>query len=911
MGVMLSTKEERPDPLTPIKSFAEKFAAEQLEKYVARLKLTDRPPNGAKEINDAIWGTVKVQPIEIIILDSPLIQRLRFIRQLGVVHWIYPGATHARFEHSLGVVFQIQQLISAINQSSPPGRVAIEPALAGLLRLCALVHDIGHGVFSHVSEHALVKLPSVTAARAAFVQQHKLEKVQLSEIIAYYIIGSKPFIDLLEVALTLTESNIRFDPSQGENARIISEKIQRAIIGSMIDENVPLIHEIISGPFDADKLDYYVRDAKLSGIPPTLDISRLTQKIETRFVPTAELPPKVMRLVSKGTKHHYIFGIKWSGSTILDELHLARVLLYSKIYRHKKVQAAESMVTCLVNAIASETEFSVEGVLNLLYNFGDDQIILSDAKNVLEAAGITSARQAMYEFVDTLLHKFRTRQLFSVAAALHSKYPSDPLRDDDNQVKGLMQLAQDVGNVNRSSNIKGEILKHVSGILEKKLPCTNEIETGELEFSLTISAKPPLGDTVEIDRAYIFQGDSFINYKQSSDMSQSAWINAYDFSAAFAYVFCPRELAEIAFIATERVVREQYGVVLPGFAQDLSKQSRERIASIKRELEESGWYEGVSLDIRPVPLRLEKGDIEPRIKKIAENLQKVDEPPVDNSSKSSTGIDERVRQWLAQFRSDDHISCALDMIESVRVLGRTDLTSALNAFVTANPKFKGATIAPIGTLKDSSAVQAYFAQDLRDIFPHTMTVEDACSARASAPIVFVDDFIGSGGQVSDILGNWFEDSEIARPDLAEQRLPFSKDQQEYLRSRPVGFVFSAGWEDGRSALMKACQKLGIDATIHIGMTEDKIPFAFENCGFGVSDELKEAFKVRCAEIGEQLMSGGASEAKSKTRALGYGNRSMLLVSGYNVPTQVLTCLWKAGTVDGIDWHPLLNRRTKV
>src|SRR5260221_11409329 len=65
----------------------------------------------SKEVNDPVWQTISFSPFEVIFIDSPLVQRLRQIRQLGVVHWVYPGATHTRFEHSLGAVHQVQNLI--------------------------------------------------------------------------------------------------------------------------------------------------------------------------------------------------------------------------------------------------------------------------------------------------------------------------------------------------------------------------------------------------------------------------------------------------------------------------------------------------------------------------------------------------------------------------------------------------------------------------------------------------------------------------------------------------------------------------------------------------------------------------------------------------------------------------------
>ena len=297
--------------LAGIKEFAEHFAERKLRGYIARISRPGAIGTSPKEVNDSVWGTIKLNALEVVVIDSPLMQRLRLIRQLGVVHWIYPGATHSRFEHSLGVLHQAQQLVNAINlaiegDASPP----IDPARTALIRLCAILHDIGHGVFSHVSEHALERNANLKIALQSFATRNGTSKIQLSEFVAYHLVGSQAFRDLLAIAVDHVSSPIRVAGSAAANADRIAGLVQKAIIGKHIDEQVPLLHEIITGPFDADKLDYYARDAKHAGVPPILDISRLLQKITTRRVQSEDLPTDMTSVLDANHPHRDLFGLK-------------------------------------------------------------------------------------------------------------------------------------------------------------------------------------------------------------------------------------------------------------------------------------------------------------------------------------------------------------------------------------------------------------------------------------------------------------------------------------------------------------------------------------------------------------------------------------------------------------------------
>jgi HD superfamily phosphohydrolase len=126
-----------------------------------------------KQINDPIWGTVELLAWEVALLDTPLLQRMRGIRQLGLAQPVFPGANHGRFEHIIGVVAAIEEAIRALSRQIGRWNLehkdhplpAIEEKDRYALRLAALFHDIGHGPFSHALEPVL-EAPSLLGPAA-------------------------------------------------------------------------------------------------------------------------------------------------------------------------------------------------------------------------------------------------------------------------------------------------------------------------------------------------------------------------------------------------------------------------------------------------------------------------------------------------------------------------------------------------------------------------------------------------------------------------------------------------------------------------------------------------------------------------------------------------------------------------
>ena len=110
-------------------------------------------PKKRKIINDPVFGFITI-PNDFIynLIQHPFLQRLNRIRQLGLTAFVYPGAQHTRFNHSIRAMFLMNEALTQLRQK---GNIITEEEYIGSLS-CILLHDIGHGPFSHVLEHTLV-----------------------------------------------------------------------------------------------------------------------------------------------------------------------------------------------------------------------------------------------------------------------------------------------------------------------------------------------------------------------------------------------------------------------------------------------------------------------------------------------------------------------------------------------------------------------------------------------------------------------------------------------------------------------------------------------------------------------------------------------------------------------------------
>lgn len=259
---------------------------------------------GSKTIRDPIHGDIKLDGLFLDLIEAPEIQRLYNIKQLGFAHLVFPGAHHTRLEHSLGAYYMASQAVEKLNLDKDEKET---------VACAAMLHDIGHGPFSHTLESILRDTLNV-------------DHVDLTEklIFGEYTIfdhKEKEFIRSPSVFDILNEHDI----NQKEIIGIVRGRTQKK----------PYLSQLLNSSIDVDQLDYLVRDAYYTGVAyGMIDIERFLQT-----------------LIINNNK----LAVRKKGVGVVENILMARTLMYSSVYFHKTVRIAELMLSKAIEMI-NDTE---------------------------------------------------------------------------------------------------------------------------------------------------------------------------------------------------------------------------------------------------------------------------------------------------------------------------------------------------------------------------------------------------------------------------------------------------------------------------------------------------------------------------------------------------------------------------
>jgi len=267
------------------------------------------------EIRDPVHGYIKITKLEHELIDSLFVQRLRRIHQLAGAYMVYPGGVHTRFEHVLGTMH-----VAGLIGESIANEAGLTTEDIQELRIAALLHDVGHGPFSHLFEEVLAEKTDVTHEDNS--QRIVLES-NISDILA----------------------------KNGFSAR----RISKLCVGKM--DGRPFMNEAIAGGLSADMMDYLLRDAYFTGVEyGKVDIHRVIDSL--------------------GVNEGHL-ALNRAALYAFEALLIARYEMFKAVYFHRTVRAAELMLAHSMALADDELQLTnlkkIERILRLT-----DEVVLQE-----------------------------------------------------------------------------------------------------------------------------------------------------------------------------------------------------------------------------------------------------------------------------------------------------------------------------------------------------------------------------------------------------------------------------------------------------------------------------------------------------------------------------------------------------
>jgi len=257
--------------------------------------------NKRKIINDPVFGFLNL-PNDLVfdVLQHPYVQRLGRIRQLGLSNVVYPGATHTRFSHSLGAMHLMQEGIASLRHKG----ITISEEEATAAEIAILLHDIGHGPFSHVLEHTLVE--NITHEEISLLMMQSI-----NQGCRLQVAGGREQNGPLDMAI-----------------QIFKNEYPRHFL-----------HQLISSQLDVDRMDYLCRDSFFTGVQE----GRVASE----------------RLLKMLNVHEDKLVVEKKGIYSVEKFLVARRLMYWQVYLHKTSVAAEQL---LIAVLSRAKELAGRGV---------------------------------------------------------------------------------------------------------------------------------------------------------------------------------------------------------------------------------------------------------------------------------------------------------------------------------------------------------------------------------------------------------------------------------------------------------------------------------------------------------------------------------------------------------------------
>jgi uncharacterized protein len=527
-----------------------------------------------KVIHDHLWGTNRFSWRELVLIDSPIFQRLRGIHQTGLAYYVYPSARHSRFEHSLGVATVASKVFDALSQRQPQVLHAIARAvyprsdptntlnrLRAELRLAALLHDVGHSMHSHASERVYSELGLLKKAADELTSFVGKEKGS-GEVISFCLARTTSVANLLKRAATKIANKDTTEEFIGD---IDLDNVSLLVVGRSKHPLLQFLGDIISSGFDADKLDYLLRDAAAAGLPLRYDLERYLYTVFLDEDVLADNEGELHKLyMSVGTPHKpkdarpparpykyfdtYRLRLPKLAMSTIEQIVICKLMLFSYIYHHQKVRAAEGMLVKLLEGAVAHWQSSGKKDAEIL------EIFLSATDATLDGELFLKGKNsAIAQYSYRLANRLVPREVYRLSPS--SSHPEKVL------IKNFFTLLEDKAR-------KREVIDNL-----KKDIAENLLKRSEQYGKSSEEALWNAGVWVDVPKVPKFEDMSVLVGGSASQPGVpisdifpiSQWTQAYESHRFYVRIYAFSEAFEDVAAAAQGALADTIGIKDPNF----------------------------------------------------------------------------------------------------------------------------------------------------------------------------------------------------------------------------------------------------------------------------------------------------------------------------------------------------------
>lgn len=310
-----------------------------------------------KYINDPVYGSIPITQIEMELIDTPIFQRLRGLRQLARVNYVFPGAEHSRFVHSLGVLYIMGLMTEYLLE-----RELLNEDDVVKLRIAALLHDIGHYPFSHLGETVFGYIDDENKYVPGVIEKSSKEK-PLYEMASYHSKAA----DHERLGAFIVRNN--------EQIKTILERndLDPEEIGDIFTGKNGSIHmvynQLLHSSLDADRLDYLLRDSYQTGVRYGLvDLEYLIKVLDIVDNPGLSTD-------SNDTVDNRMLVCRKKGQHVVEHFLMSRYFHYSQVIFHKTNTAFEGLLRCLYIKLVQAERFVFNSLEEIQENVNNESFL--------------------------------------------------------------------------------------------------------------------------------------------------------------------------------------------------------------------------------------------------------------------------------------------------------------------------------------------------------------------------------------------------------------------------------------------------------------------------------------------------------------------------------------------------------